>query len=179
MTAPYRAMGLLFLAALGGCTEDAGQVVDRYMEQSRHPLDRYLSQLPPDTVAPLPRLDWPAGTLLCPMTPYQSSLHAGTPVAGRVNAFLERKKFQGDEGHWSLVVVAPSSDGNDGIEHLVFKRGNYDVVVGAEMLARAAPTLPAGFVPQECVPVEHGRVLAVRGQGAPKTVAFGVAIASH
>ncbi|MBB3219852.1 hypothetical protein [Pseudoduganella umbonata] len=174
MISPQRAIGVLFLAILGGCSGDAGQVVDRYMEQSRHPIDRYISRLPADTVSPLPRFDWPAGTLLCPMTPYQSSLHTGTPVAARVNAFLKRKQFLGDEGHWSLVVVAPSSAGGDGIGHLLFKRGNYDVVVGAEMLARAAPTLPAGFVQQECVPAEHGRVLVVRGKGSLKTVAFGV-----
>ncbi|GGY39951.1 hypothetical protein [Pseudoduganella albidiflava] len=175
MTAPYRAISLLILAVLGGCMEDAGQVVERYMEQSRHPLDRYLSQLGADTVSPLPRFDWPAGTLLCPTTPYQSSLHSRTPVATRVNAFLKRKEFRGDEGHWSVVVVAPLSSGDGAIEHLIFKRGNYAVFTSPEMLGRDGPTLPAGFVQQECVPVETGRVLAARGRLYPKIVAFGVA----
>jgi hypothetical protein len=175
MTFVWRIVGLLVLAALGGCSDDAQQSADRYTDAARHPLDRHIAALQPDTVSPLPRLDWPAGTLLCPMTPYQSSLPAGTPAAERANAFMKRKKFLGDEGHWSLVVIAPSTTGVDGIEHLRFKRGNYDVVADADILARAAPTLPGRFVQQDCVPVEHGRVLVVRSASHRRTVAFGVA----
>lgn len=153
MTPLFRAFGMFALAALCACAEE------------RHLLDRHLEQLRPDTVATLPEMGWPSGTLLCPMTLYQSELHGVEPPADRVNAFLARKKFLGEEGRWSLMVVRPATDGDAGIEHLLFKRAkNFDVINDPELLARDAGTPPAGFTMKTCVPVEQARVLAVREQ---------------
>lgn len=163
MTPLFRAFGMLALAALCACAEE------------RHPLDLYLEQLRPDTVATLPDMGWPPGTLLCPMTPYQSELRGVEPPADRVNAFLARKKFRGEEGLWSLMVVSPATDGDAGIEYLLFKRAkNFDVINDPELLARDAGTPPAGFTMKTCVPVEQARVLAVREQRSHRIlVVFG------
>lgn len=155
--ATLRAAGLLALMTLGACTA------------AQHPVDRYLSGLRPVTVAPLEGKHWPAGTMLCPLTPYQSSLPASAPAADRVNAYLARKHFLGDENHWSLVVVNAAPAGDDGIEQLVFKRGSYDIVTEPERLVR-----PAGFTLQACVPAGQARVLVTRGQSGGRTlIAFG------
>ena len=153
----FRAAGMLALMALmafGGCSEQA------------HPLDRSLGQLRPDTVAALPGLDWPAGTMLCPLSLYQSELPSSEPLAERVNAFLAQKQFLGDEGHWSLIAVKPSTAGGAGIEQLLFKRADYDVISDPQHIARAVQTLPAGFVQRACVAVEQARVLATRAAGS-------------
>lgn len=167
MSLLLRAAGMLVPAALGACT----------MEE-RHPVDRQLSGLRPATVTPLAAgADWPAGTLLCPMTPYQDSLPASAPEAERVNAYLKRKQFQGDEGHWSLVVIKPGAAGDQNIGQLVFKRGNYDVVTGEQRLGDASAAVPASFRLQACVPVEYARVLAVRPHpSARPLVVFGTEI---
>lgn len=162
MIPEFRVAGLLLLLALGACG------------QSRHPIEQQLSGLRPVAIAPLKGMDWPAGTLLCPMTLYQSELPATAPVAERVNAFLKRKKFLGAEEHWTLVVVKPDTVGDDGIEHLFFKRGKYDVINSAEVLRKTAETLPAGFTPSECVPAERARVLVTRTRGMSRTlISFG------
>ena len=162
MNPEFRVIGLLLPLALGACG------------QSPHPIDQQLSGLRPVTVAPLKGMDWPAGTLLCPMTLYQSELYATAPVAERVNAFLKRKKFVGEEGRWTLIVVEPDTVGDDGIEHLFFKRGNYDVISSAEVLRKTAETVPAAFAPDECVPAERARVLATRSRGIARTlISFG------
>lgn len=163
MIKPYRFAVLFALAALGACAPQ------------RHPLDEQLSQLQPVTTAALKELDWPAGTLLCPMTPYQSALPDAAPAAERVNTFLKRRKFLGDEGHWTLVVVKPGTTGDEGIEQLAFKRGKYDVITGAAELRKAAEAVPASFTPLDCVPVERVRVLATRGKGMSRTlISFGI-----
>jgi hypothetical protein len=79
-----RAVGMFGLAALCACSEQ------------RHPLERHLSQLRPVTVATLPDMGWPAGTVLCPLTPYQDELPDSEPLAQRVNTFLKQKQFKGD-----------------------------------------------------------------------------------
>ena len=151
MNRSLRVVAMVLLAALGACAE------------KRHPIDLQLSQLRPVTIAPLTGLDWPAGTMLCPLSPYENSLPATSPEAVRVNAFLERKKFLGDEGFWSLAVVKPNTAGDDSIEHLTFARGKYDVVTSPGMLEQSAEKIPAAFKPQTCVTVEHARVLVTRG----------------
>lgn len=155
------ALTSLSIMALGACAP------------APHPLDRQLSQLRPGAIVPVVELGWPAGTLLCPLTPYQSVLPDAAPVAQRVNAFLKRKRFVGDEAHWSLVVVKPGTAGDDGIEHLVFKRGNYDVVTDAERVTKAAALLPAAFTLQACVPVEDARVLVAGGRAQRTSISFG------
>ncbi|WP_425254266.1 hypothetical protein ACPJXG_11155 [Janthinobacterium sp. NFX145] len=158
----FRAAGMLALMALGACSEE------------KHPLDRHLAQLHPVTVAALPDMGWPPGTMLCPMGIYQSELIDPVPHAERVNAFLKQKKFLGDEGLWSLIVVTPVSEGDAGIEQLLFKRGDYDVINDPQIIARDAETVPAGFAPQTCVTVEQARVLVTRAQGTHrKLVIFG------
>ena len=162
MTALFRACGMLVLAVLCACAE------------KRHPLDLHLDQLRPGTVTTLPDMGWPSGTLLCPMTSYQSELNGSEPPADRVNAFLASKKFRGDEGHWSLIVVKPATAGDAGIEHLTFKRANFDVVNEAEMLKPDARAIAADFTMQTCVPVEKARVLAAPQQGSDRTlIVFG------
>lgn len=141
--------------------------------QEQHPLDRQLSQLRPDAVVLLAGLDWPAGTLLCPMTPYQSTLSAEGPVAKRVNGYLKRTQFTGDEDHWSLVVVKPAQAGDDGIEHLRFKRGAYDVVTEPARVAEAVKAQAAAFTLQDCVPVEQARVLVARDRSQRTFISFG------
>lgn len=159
----FRAVGMLGLAALCACSEE------------RHPLDRHLAELRPVTVATLSGLDWPAGTMLCPLTNYQDQLPGSEPPADRVNAFLKKKKFVGDEGHWSLVAVKPTPAGDAGIEQLVFQRGDYDVVNEPQRLSDAAETLPATFTLQTCVPVERARVLVTRAQSTHRTlISFGM-----
>ena len=159
MRVPLLAAGLLALAA---CTE------------AQHPLDRHLSRLRPVTIAPLAGLEWPAGTLLCPLTPYQSSLPTSAPQAARVNAFLASKQFLGDETHWSLVAIKPAPAGDASIAHLVFKRGGYDIVTDQGMLKTASGTVPAGFTLQVCVPVEQARVLVTRAVSSPRIlIGFG------
>ncbi len=138
-----------------------------------HPIDRYLSGLRPDVVVPLAGLNLPVGTLLCPLTPYQGALPGTTPVAARVNDFLKRKQFVGDEDHWSLVVIAPATRGDDGIEHLIFKRGNYDIVTDRERVVKAAASLPAAFTLQTCVPVEDARLLVTRAGAQRTAISFG------
>lgn len=158
MTLPLRPVGLFATAALLACTG------------TQHPIDRHLSQLRPVAVAPIEGLTWPAGTLLCPLTPYQSALPSAAPIAQRVNDYLKRKRFQGDETHWSLIVVKVAPAGDDGIEQLVFNRGNYDVVNELQILKTAAETLPAGFSLQVCVPTERARVLVTRAQATHRTL---------
>jgi len=161
MTKSFRTIGILALLALGACAQD------------RHPIDRQLSQLRPDAVVPLVGLEWPAGTLLCPLTPYQDRVPDSAFAAARVNDFLKRKQFVGDEGHWSLVVIKPAPAGDDGIEHLIFKRGNYDVVTEEKLVAEAAKAQSRTFTQQACVPVELARVLVTRDQSQRNLVSFG------
>ena len=163
MTDLFRAFGMLSLAVLCACAE------------KRHPLDLHLDQLRPNTVSALPELGWPAGTLLCPMTVYQSELHGAQPPADSVNAFLARKKFLGEEGRWSLMVVKPATQGDAGIEHLMIRRAKkFDVINEPEMLARDAGAVPAGFAMKTCVPVEQARILVLPEQGSHrKLIVFG------
>ena len=158
-----RAASMLALMALGACSAE------------RHALDRHLAQLRPDTVAALPDMGWPPGTLLCPLALYQSELPGSAPSADRVNAFLKQKQFLGDE-NWSLIIVKPqpAENAGAGIAHLFFKRAEYDVINESQRLARDAQTLPAGFAPQVCVSVEQARVLVTREQRSHrKLVIFG------
>ena len=161
MTKSFRTIGILALLVLGACAQD------------RHPIDRQLSQLRPDAVVPLMGLEWPAGTLLCPLTPYQDRVPDGALAAARVNDFLKRKQFVGDEGHWSLVVVKPALAGDGGIEHLLFKRGNYDVVTEEKRVAEAAKLQSRTFTQQACVPVEQAHVLVIRDRSQRNLVSFG------
>ena len=96
---------MLVLMALGACSAE------------KHAFDRHLAQLRPDTVTALPDMGWPAGTMLCPLSLYQSALAGSAPLAGRVNAFLKKKQFLGGED-WSLIVVRPLPAGEAGIEQL-------------------------------------------------------------
>ena len=163
MISLLRAVGMLALMALGACSAE------------KHPLDHHLAQLPPDTVAALPDMGWPAGMVLCPMALYQSELPDSEPLAGRVNAFLKQKQFLGGES-WSLIVVTPMSEGNAGIEQLLFQRGDYDVINNPQLIARYAETVPSGFAPQTCVTVEQARVLVTREPGLHrKLIIFGTA----
>ena len=157
-----RTAGMLALMALGACSEE------------RHPFDRHLAQLRPDTVAALPDMGWPAGTLLCPMGLYQSELSDSAPHADRVNLYLKQKQFLGDEGRWSLIVVKPLPQGDAGIEQLFFKRADYDVINDPQRIARDAQAVPPGFAPQDCVTVEQARVLLTREPGSHrKRIIFG------
>jgi hypothetical protein len=153
-----RHVGLLALTALSACTD------------AQHPIDLYLSQLRPITVAPLAGMNWPTGSQLCPLTSYQNSLPSSAPEAKRVNAFLKRKKFLGDENHWSLVVIKTASAGDDGMELLIFKRGEYDIINEPQRLGKLAGQLPAGFTLQVCVPAERARVLATRAASTHRTL---------
>ena len=162
MISLLRAMGMLALMALGACWAE------------KHPFDRHLAQLRPDTVAALPDMGWPAGTLLCPLTLYQNELPGSAPPADRVNAFLKQKQFLGDEGRWSLIVVKPLPQGDAGIEQLFFKRADYDVINDPQRIARDVQTVPPGFAPQDCVNVEQARVLLTREPGSHrKLIIFG------
>lgn len=154
---------------LAGCADD------------RHPFERYLSGLRPPMIATVPGKLWPAGTMLCPMTAYQSLLPEDEPLAARVNAYLAQKKFLGEEGRWSLVAVSPAPDGKAGIEHLMFKNDtNYAVLNHQAMIGRAVGALPAGYVLRSCVPVEQGRLLALRDERGRRTViVFGVESGTH
>ncbi|WP_298400452.1 hypothetical protein [Janthinobacterium sp.] len=157
-----RAAVMLVLMALGACSAE------------KHPFDRHLAQLRPDTVAALPDMGWPAGTLLCPLTLYQNELPGSAPPADRVNAFLKQKQFLGDEGRWSLIVVKPLPQGDAGIEQLFFKRADYDVINDPQRIARDVQTVPPGFAPQDCVNVEQARVLLTREPGSHrKLIIFG------
>lgn len=158
----FRATSLLLLVAITACSN------------AQHPLDRQLSQLKPIAIVPLEGLDWPTGTLLCPLTPYENALPGSSSTAQRVNAFLEKKQFKGDEGHWSLVVVKPTPAGEAGIEQLVFKRGTYDVVTSSAQLSTGAESVPATFELKECVEVKEARVLVTRGRASNrKLISFG------
>ena len=156
------AAGMLALMVLGACSAE------------KHRFDRHLAQLRPDTVAALPDMGWPAGTLLCPMGLYQNELPGSAPPADRVNAFLKQKHFLGDEGRWSLIVVKPLPQGDAGIEQLFFKRADYDVINDPQRIARDVQTVPPGFAPQDCVTVEQARVLVTREPGSHrKLIIFG------
>ena len=162
MISLLRAVGMLALMALGACSEE------------RHPFERHLAQLRPDTVTALPDMGWPAGTLLCPMGLYQSELSDSAPHADRVNLFLKQKQFLGDEDHWSLIVVKPLPQGDAGIEQLFFKRADYDVINDPQRIARDVQTVPPGLAPQACVTVEQARVLVTREPGSHrKLLIFG------
>lgn len=160
-------VGILALLALGACV------------RQQHPIERQLSQLAgqrPDGVAMLAGSDWPAGTLLCPLSPYQSALPAATPATPavlRVNAYLKRTQFAGDEDHWSLVVVKPAPAGDEGIEQLIFRRGDYDVVNEEKRVEAAARTQAQAFRLQTCVPVEDARVLVTRDRSQRAHISFG------
>lgn len=153
-----RAFSVIFLIAISACSD------------ARHPLDEQLSQLKPTAVVALQGLEWPAGTILCPLTPYQSTLPGDSSTAQRVNAYLEKKRFEGDEGHWSLVIVKPAPAGDAGIEQLVFKRGKYDVVTSPAQLN----TVSAAFKLKECVDVKEARVLVTQSGASQRTlISFG------
>ena len=155
---------MLVLMALGACSAE------------KHAFDRHLAQLRPDTVTALPDMGWPAGTMLCPLSLYQSALAGSAPLAGRVNAFLKKKQFLGGED-WSLIVVRPLPAGEAGIEQLFFKRADYDVINDPQRIGRDVEKVPAGFAPQTCVTVEQARVLVTREQRAHrKLIIFGTAL---
>ncbi|PKB20859.1 hypothetical protein [Janthinobacterium sp. 64] len=160
----FRAGAMLALMALGACSAE------------KHPFDRHLAQLRPDTVTALPDMGWPAGTLLCPLGLYESELSESAPHADRVNAFLKEKHFLGEEGLWSLIVVKPMAEGDAGIEQLFFKRGDYDVITEPQRIAQVAGTVSPGFAPQACASVEQARVMVTREPGSQrKLVIFGTA----
>jgi hypothetical protein len=141
---------------------------------AQHPLDQQLAQLTPPALVPLQGTGWPAGTLLCPLTPYESAVPGNSEVARRVNAVLEKNRFRGDEGHWSLIVVQPATTGDAGIAQLVFKRRNYDVVRSSSGLRGATTSVPAGFMPKVCVEIQEARILATRGATSHRTtISFG------
>lgn len=159
----FHIISVLFPVALLSACSDA-----------QHPLDRQLSQLKPTAIVPLEGLPWPAGTLICPLTPYQSELPGDSSTAQRVNAFLAKKQFKGDEDHWSLVVVKPEPAGEAGIEQLVFKRNNYDVITSVEQIGKSTDAVPAAFEPKECVAVQDARVLVTSsGASNRKRISFG------
>lgn len=154
------ATGALLLVGIGGCSD------------VRHPLDRQLAQIKPVTVTALQGLDWPTGTLLCPLSPYQSALRGDSDVAQRVNAFLQKSQFQGDEGHWSLVVVKPGAE----IEQLIFERGKYDVVTSLRPPDEATQLVIDTFTLKECVAVQQVRILATSGGALNRPqISFGTA----
>jgi hypothetical protein len=159
---PLRTVAWLLL--IGCCAEVRAQ----------HPIDRQLPPLRPVTITPLTGLAWPAGTLLCPLTPYQSTLPGSTATAQRVNAFLEKKRFLGDESHWSLIVIQPAPVGNAAIEHLIFKRKEYDVVTSIDMLQQTADAIPSAFKLKACMEAQEARVLATRARLSRRTlISFG------
>jgi len=154
--------GALFLVALGACSD------------TRHPLDRQLSQMKPVAVALLQGLERPKGTLLCPLSPYQSELSGDSATTQRINAFLRKKHFRGDEAHWSLVVVSPALTEAPVIEHLIFERGNYDVVTSLPQPDEATEPVLAKFQPKECVEIQEARILATHGGALHRTqIRFG------
>lgn len=161
MNYSLRVAAMFMLTALAACTEQ------------RHPIDLQLSRLRPVTIAPLTGLAWPAGTMLCPLGIYQSRLEGPSPVTERVNAFLTREKFLGDEGYWSLVVVKPAPAGDAGIEQFIFERDDYEVVTWPQVVSGSAVQIPAGFKGQTCVAVEHARVLVTHGMLHLSVISFG------
>lgn len=160
----HAAIGLL-LVGLAACSSE------------QHPLDRQLSQLKPVALVPLEKSGWPAETLICPLTPYQNAVSGDSSTAKRVNAFLQKKRFQGDEAYWSLVTVKPGTEGDAGIEHIIFKRGLYDVVASAPRPHEASEQILAAFELKECVTAGEARILATAGGGAPSRtqIRFGTA----
>ncbi|MGK5030542.1 hypothetical protein [Janthinobacterium sp. MDT1-19] len=158
----FRVVGMLGLTALCACSEE------------RHPLDRHLADLRPVKVVKLPDMGWPPGTILCTMAIYQNELIDSAPLADRVNEFLKKKQFRGTEDYWSLIVVKPMPEGDAGIEQLLIKSGDYDVINDLDRIMRDAETLPPGFTPQACVPLEKARVLVTRTQrNYRKLIIFG------
>lgn len=154
----------VFLVALGACSD------------ARHPLDHQLSQIKPVTVVPLRGLERPQGTLLCALTPYQSALSGDSEITRLVNAFLKKKNFQGDEGHWSLVVVGPAAAGVPPIEHLIFKRAQYDVVTSLRRTDGPTELALTNFQPRECVEIQQALILANHGGASNRTqITFGTA----
>ena len=154
----------IFLVALGACSN------------ARHPLDQQLSQIKPIAVVPLRGLERPKGTFLCPLTPYQSALSGDSDTAQLVNAFLKKNNFQGDEGHWSLMVVGPASAGVPRIEHLIFERGKYDVVTSLRRSDGPTELALAKFQPKECMEIQKALILATHGGASNRTqISFGTA----
>lgn len=157
-------LSALFLAGLAACSD------------TRHPLDQLLSQIKPVAVVPLRAPEWSRGTLLCPLTPYQSALSGNSSTAQQVNAFLKKKNFQGDEGHWSLVVIAPAPATAPRIEHLIFARGKYDVVTSLRRPDAAAQLALSKFEPKECVEIQEALILATHGGASNRAqLSFGTA----
>jgi hypothetical protein len=139
----------------------------------QHPVERYLSDLRPIKVVQMENAGWAKGTIICPLTPYQNGINESAVVAKRVNDFLKRKNFVGDEFHWSLIALNPASGDDAGIEHLVFKIGGYDVINEKDVLEKSAETLPEEFQPQVCVTVEQARVLVTRTRSQRTLISFG------
>lgn len=162
MTFPLPAAALLALTALAACSD------------AMHPIEAQLALLRPESITPIADLAYPAGTLLCPMTPYQNSVAGSAPQAQRINAFMGRQNYLGDDGIWSLVTVRPGTTGDDGIEHLVFRRSEYDVINAPAELKKLVEKVPANFEVLACVPVQHASVLATRSRATErKIVSFG------
>lgn len=161
MIFPSRA-ALLPLLALGACSS------------SMHPLEAQLDLLRPESITSVAGLDYPAGTLLCPLTPYQNSVAAAAPEAQRINAFMGRQRYLGDDSTWSLVIVRPGTTGDDGIEHLLLRRGKFDVINSRESLGKLVEKVPTDFEVLDCVPVEHASVLTTRSRASQrKVISFG------
>lgn len=161
MIFPSRAT-LLPLLALGACSS------------SMHSLEAHLDLLRPESITSVAGLDYPAGTLLCPLTPYQNSVAAAAPEAQRINAFMGRQRYLGEEGTWSLVIIQPGTTGDDGIEHLLLRRSTFDVINSRESLGKLVEKVPADFEVLDCVPVEHASVLTTRSRASQrKVISFG------
>jgi len=162
MIVPSRAAALLPLLVLGACSN------------SMHPLEAHLDLLQPESITSIARLDYPAGTLLCPLTPYQNSVAPAAPEAQRINAFMGRQRYLGDDGTWSLVIVRPGTTGDDGIEHLLLRRSKFDVINSPADLGKLVEKVPADFEVLGCVPVEHASVLTTRSRVTQrKIISFG------
>lgn len=161
MIFPSRA-ALLPLLALGACSS------------SMHPLEAHLDLLQPESITSVAGLDYPAGTLLCPLTPYQNSVAAAAPEAQRINASMGRQRYLGEEGTWSLVIIRPGTTGDDRIEHLLLRRSTFDVINSRESLGKLVEKVPADFEVLDCVPVEHASVLTTRSRVSQrKVISFG------
>ena len=113
-----------------------------------------LESAPAGVIVPLEELLRSAADTACVLTPYQSSLSGTDGTASQINAYLRSTNYQGDEGHWALILVNRGA-----ISVQRFKRSTrLDLASGHE-------SLPRRFAAKSCVPATSGAFIKTSAAG--------------
>lgn len=94
---------------------------------------------------------------LCFLAPNQQSVSAAEPSSEKINAFLRKNNYLGDENHWAMLFI--SGD----IIHLErYERAEQLDMMGDHELAGNRQHWSNGFTPAVCAPAHTASLLKIR-----------------